>query len=55
MQARFHRAWIEATHQAMSTQALGSERVRDGLKDILLGPARLYEALRARSGAPAPG
>lgn len=24
-----------------------SERVRDGLRDILLGPARLYEALRA--------
>ena len=39
-------------HQTMSTQALGSERVRDGLKDILLGPAQLYEALRARS---APG
>ncbi|OJA40217.1 type I restriction endonuclease subunit R [Burkholderia ubonensis] len=36
-------------HSAMSTQALGSERVRDGLKDILLGPAQLYEALRARS------
>lgn len=36
-------------HQTMSTQALGSERVRDGLKDILLGPAKLYEALRARS------
>nr|WP_310734511.1 DEAD/DEAH box helicase family protein [Azohydromonas caseinilytica] len=38
-------------HQTMSTQALGSERVRDGLKDILLGPAQLYEALRARSGS----
>jgi len=37
-------------HQSMSSQALGSERVRDGLKDILLGPAQLYEALRARSG-----
>ncbi|MGF6610453.1 type I restriction enzyme R subunit [Paraburkholderia sp. WSM4175] len=37
-------------HSTMSTQALGSERVRDGLKDILLGPAQLYEALRARSG-----
>lgn len=36
-------------HQSMSTQALGSERVRDGLKDTLLGPARLYEALRERS------
>lgn len=32
----------------MSTQALGSGRVRDGLKDILLGPARLYESLRAK-------
>ncbi len=41
-------------HSAMSSQALGSERVRDGLKDILLGPAQLYESLRARSGA-APG
>lgn len=36
-------------HQTMSSQALGSERVRDGLKDVLLGPAQLYEALRARS------
>jgi hypothetical protein len=36
-------------HQTMSSQALGSERVPDGLKDILLGPAQLYEALPARS------
>lgn len=36
----------------MSTQALGSARVRAGLKDILLGPGQLYEALRARSGLP---
>lgn len=36
-------------HSTMSTQALGSERVRDGLRDILLGPAQLYEALRAKS------
>ncbi len=36
-------------HQSMSAQALGSERVRDGLKDILLGPAQLYEALRAQA------
>ncbi|MBL9080811.1 MAG: hypothetical protein JNK76_03340 [Planctomycetales bacterium] len=33
-------------HSAMSTQALGSEAVRDGLKDVLLGPAQLYETLR---------
>lgn len=39
-------------HSSMSTQALGSERVRDGLKEILLGPAQLYEALRARSEPP---
>jgi type I restriction enzyme R subunit len=37
-------------HQSMSTQALGSARVLDGLTDILLGPAQLYEALRSRSG-----
>jgi hypothetical protein len=24
------------------------EKVRSGLKDVLLGPAQLYEALRAR-------
>jgi type I restriction enzyme, R subunit len=35
-------------HNTMSSQALNSERVRDGLKDILLGPAQLYEALRAK-------
>ena len=35
-------------HTTMSSQALGSERVREGLKDTLLGPAQLYEALRAR-------
>jgi type I restriction enzyme R subunit len=36
-------------HQTMSSQALGSERVREGLRDILLGPARLYEALRQKA------
>jgi len=35
-------------HNTMSSQALGSERIRAGLKDILLGPAQLYEALRAK-------
>jgi len=40
-------------HTTMSTQALGSERVRNGLRDILLGPAQLYEALRARAGGTA--
>ena len=33
-------------HTAMSTQALGSEEVRTGLKELLLGPARLYEMFR---------
>ena len=40
-----------AAHTTMSTQALDSARVREGLKDILLGPAQLYEALRFRGGA----
>lgn len=35
----------------MSTQALGSERVRKGLRDILLGPGQVYEGLRAKAGA----
>jgi type I restriction enzyme R subunit len=38
-----------AAHSTMSKQALDSERVRNGLRDILLGPAQLYEALRGRS------
>lgn len=37
-------------HNTMSKQALDSERVRSGLKSILLGPAGLYEALRRRGG-----
>jgi type I restriction enzyme, R subunit len=37
-------------HSTMSKQALESEKVRSGLKDVLLGPAQLYEALRARGG-----
>lgn len=35
-----------AAHTTMSTQAINSEKVRAGLKNILLGPAKLYEALR---------
>jgi type I restriction enzyme, R subunit len=38
-----------AAHTTMSKQALESERVREGLKDVLLGPAELYEALRAKA------
>jgi type I restriction enzyme R subunit len=33
-------------HNEMSAQALGSAEIRRGLRDILLGPARLYETLR---------
>ncbi len=39
-----------AAHTTMSKQALDSEKVRSGLRDILLGPAQLYEALRERQG-----
>jgi len=35
---------------AMSKQAIDSDKVRQGLKHVLLGPAQLYEALRARGG-----
>jgi type I restriction enzyme R subunit len=33
-------------HTSMSTQALNSQRVRQGLKNILLNHAGLYESLR---------
>jgi type I restriction enzyme R subunit len=35
-------------HTLMSTQALNSETVRGGIKDILLNHARLWEALRSK-------
>jgi type I restriction enzyme, R subunit len=38
-----------SAHTTMSAQALGSKRVREGLKDVLLGPAQLYEALRDKA------
>ena len=41
-------------HTLMSTQALGSEPLRHGLKDVLLNHAHFWEALRdaaASSGA----
>lgn len=39
-------------HTRMSSQALNSQKIQDGLKDTLLGPVQLYEALRARAQAP---
>ncbi|WP_395330758.1 type I restriction endonuclease [Novosphingobium sp. BL-8H] len=36
-------------HASLSKQALGSQTVRDGLKEVLLGPGQLYEALRSRA------
>jgi len=37
-----------AAHSTMSKQALESEKLRNDLKDVLLGPAQLYESLRAK-------
>ena len=36
-------------HSFMSKQALESEKVRHGLRDILLGPGQLYETLRSQA------
>ncbi len=36
-------------HAIMSKQALDSQKVRDGIKDILLGPGQLWEGLRERA------
>lgn len=38
-----------AAHTSMSKQALDSKKVQEGLKEILLGPAELYESLRAKA------
>jgi type I restriction enzyme, R subunit len=40
-------------HSTMSKQALDSVEVREGLKEVLLGPGQLYEALRRKSGVSA--
>jgi len=37
-------------HTAMSTQALNSQTVQRGIKDVLLNSARLYESLRDAGG-----
>ena len=37
-------------HTTMSKQAIDSEKVREGLKEVLLGPAQLYDALRYEAG-----
>jgi type I restriction enzyme R subunit len=36
-------------HNTMSSQALNSEVIQRGMKDILLNNAGLYEALRSES------
>jgi len=38
-------------HSTMSKQALDSSTVREGLKDVLLGPGQLYELLRNKGGS----
>lgn len=40
-----------AANGSLSKQALNSEKIREGLKDILLGPGQLYEALRNQQAA----
>jgi len=37
-----------AAHSTTSKQAIDSERVREGLKDVLLGPGQLCEAPRGK-------
>jgi hypothetical protein len=42
----------EAAYSTMTKQVLESERVRNSLKQILLGPGALYEALRQKRQVP---
>lgn len=37
------------THSALSKQALASKQVRDGIKELLLGPGRLWEGLKEKA------
>ena len=55
LQSEIMNAIIDAmdAHETMSNQALNSETVREGLKEILLGPAALYESLRGEPDAAA--
>ena len=44
-----------SAHSAMSKQALGSEQLRNDLKDVLLSSGMLWEGLRAKAaGHPSP-
>ena len=56
LQRELMNAIMEAleAHTTMSTQALESESIREGLRDVLLGPAGLYEALRERGQQQSP-
>jgi type I restriction enzyme R subunit len=42
----------DSAFSAMTRQALESEKIRQRLKEILLSPAALYEALRQKGQAP---
>jgi type I restriction enzyme R subunit len=52
LQSEITNAIIEAldAHEAMSKQALNSETIRLGIKDILLNHAKLWETLRQKAG-----
>ncbi len=41
-------------HNIIFRQALESDKVRQGLLEVLLGPAQLYEALRSKGEGPQP-
>ena len=38
-------------HESMANQALNSERIRAGIVELLMGPLKLYEALRDKEKA----
>jgi type I restriction enzyme R subunit len=42
-------------HTAMSTQALNSQVIREGLRDVLLNNTGLYEALRQHDASATAG
>ena len=56
MTVESHATTLRQEHhsEAEPCQHVASERNREGLRDLLLGPAQLYEALRAECDRPQP-
>jgi type I restriction enzyme R subunit len=44
----------QSVHAAMSKHSLDFEKLREDLKDVLIGPEQLWESLREKAGGASP-